>query len=71
MSDRIFIHLEVGRRVYVRGCPGVITAVSPTAWGCTVTIEVNGSEGEYHPSDFLENGIITLDNERNKENVSE
>lgn len=61
MSDRVFIHLRPGLAVWVYGCPGVITAVSSTAWGCIIKIKVNDSEGDYHPLDFLENGIITLE----------
>lgn len=57
---RIFVHLTPGLRVRVNGCPGRITAVTPYRGGCTVTIEVNGSEGQYHPRDFEQGGIIEL-----------
>lgn len=55
---RLFIHVYPGLAVRVRGVPGRVTAVRSTAWGCAIEIEVNGTRGEYHPRDFLEDGII-------------
>lgn len=55
---RLFANYKAGQPVLVSGVPGVIVGVTFRRGGEVITIRVNGSEGEYHPSDFQ--SIIVL-----------